>query len=61
MSFKILESYNLLRFAEAKELLQKWREENVRCPEKVREIWCDLNLGDYLDDESKCKRVLFII
>jgi len=37
---------------EAKELLQKWREENVRCPEKVREIWYNLNLSDSLGDEK---------
>lgn len=26
-------------FDEAREILQKWREENARCPEKVRDLW----------------------
>ena len=37
---------------EAKELLQKWREENARNSELVRQIWLTKDLGSYLGDES---------
>lgn len=37
---------------EAKELLQKWREENARNSELVRQIWLAKDLGSYLGDES---------
>jgi len=37
---------------DAKELLQKWREENVRCSEKVIEIWENMDLERYLGDEK---------
>jgi predicted Zn-dependent protease len=42
---------NLTR-REAKELLQKWREENSRNPQKVRRLWSLLDLDKYLGDEK---------
>lgn len=38
---------HLFLFKEAREILQKWREENARCPEKVRDLWVNCL--------SKCK------
>ncbi|KAH7637180.1 ER membrane protein complex subunit 2 [Dermatophagoides farinae] len=37
---------------ESKELLQKWREENARNSELVRQIWLTKDLGSYLGDEK---------
>ena len=45
----VLDSNLIPSQTEAKTLLQKWREENCRCAENVREIWYQLqgqNLGD---------------
>src|SRR5437762_1893611 len=41
---------------EAKELLQKWREENTRNPQKVRDLWTALELNKYLGDDSEWRR-----
>jgi hypothetical protein len=37
---------------EAKNLLQKWREENTRCSESIRDIWVNIDLAQFLGDES---------
>lgn len=37
---------------EAKELLQKWREENTRCSESIRDIWVNIDFDQYLGDEK---------
>jgi len=38
--------------AEAKEVLQKWREENTRNSETVRDIWLNIDFGRSLGDEK---------
>lgn len=45
--------YNELSASEAKELLQKWREDNTRNSESVRDIWLNLDMVKFLGDESK--------
>ncbi|RWS10315.1 ER membrane protein complex subunit 2-like protein [Dinothrombium tinctorium] len=37
---------------EARSLLQKWREENTRCPEKVRDVWQAFDLRNSVGDEK---------
>jgi len=37
---------------EAKNLLQKWREENTRCSESIRDIWVNIDLAQFLGDEK---------
>ncbi|XP_054157019.1 ER membrane protein complex subunit 2-like [Oppia nitens] len=37
---------------EAKQLLQKWREDNVRNSETVRDIWLNMDFGSTLGDEK---------
>lgn len=49
-SLKSIEFYFMK--TESKELLQKWREENARNSELVRQIWLTKDLGSYLGDES---------
>ena len=46
---------------EAKELLQKWREENTRNSETVRDLWLTLDLAKFLGDESQTYLSLFIL
>lgn len=50
----LIDKFILKMDLEAKKMLQKWREDNIRCPEKVRDLWkhC-LNSGKHLGDESK--------
>ncbi|CAG2175279.1 unnamed protein product [Oppiella nova] len=49
-----LEDNNVLKLSktEAKELLQKWREENARHSEQVRDIWMNIDFGGSLGDEK---------
>ena len=35
-----------------KELLQKWREDNVRSPQIIKEIWNNLPLSSFSDDSK---------
>ena len=50
---KIQYSINIqFSFVDAKDLLQKWREENCRNSEKIIDLWKNFDLLDCLGDES---------